>query len=212
MAHPLSQALSQTISPVFGIPLILGLGLVTPALAQSWMGSPPPQILAELARVRIDGLENYQHSSNLYQLSIPQGWTENDLSEEDIVRTSFLDPLENALIVVAIVSNPTMRATPSALETVLKNDVESAFGDQDAFQMDKAVTMNDGSVNIPFNYTVNVNDLDEPMLGNGFIEKKGDYVSFIYVVIPADQFDQLKGDISTVINSFRLNEKARFPG
>jgi hypothetical protein len=49
------------------------------------------------------------------------------------------------------------------------------------------------------------------LLGNSFIEQRGDKISILTTAVPEDQFDTLKPETNKIINSYTIDASAALP-
>ncbi|WP_298400999.1 hypothetical protein [uncultured Chloroflexus sp.] len=49
------------------------------------------------------------------------------------------------------------------------------------------------------------------MLGNSFIEQRGNKVAVLTTLVPEEQFDTLIDKTNAIINTYRINPDARVP-
>ena len=49
------------------------------------------------------------------------------------------------------------------------------------------------------------------LLGNSFIEQRGDKISILTTAVPEDQFDTLKPETNKIINSYKIDSSAALP-
>ncbi|MDX2270963.1 MAG: hypothetical protein NW237_03305 [Cyanobacteriota bacterium] len=180
--------------------------------ASDRLGQAPVEIVAQsLAKVRIGSLETYEYETGLFSLGVPQNWEVEEVSDSDIVRVLFTDPLGNAFVVVAVLAAEE-KLSSNALGSLLQSDVELTFGEEPDFDMDKDPTpQDDGSVGVTFTFTSQVENLEVTLLGNAFIQQDDDYLSLMYVIVPQEQFDDLQADIDQIINSYSIDTSVSLP-
>jgi hypothetical protein len=71
--------------------------------------------------------------------------------------------------------------------------------------MEAPVTQPDGSVRIVWSFVETVGSRKARILGNSFIEPKGDKVSVLNIGVLEPQFDKLQDPLSKVVNSYKVN-------
>jgi hypothetical protein len=78
--------------------------------------------------------------------------------------------------------------------------------------MDDPKEQSDGSQLIVWSYTGNASGgVKAKLLGNSFIEQRGDKISILSTTVPDDQFDTLKPDTDKIINSYTIDPTAALP-
>lgn len=173
--------------------------------------TPPPTEAAEptesneLATVEIGSLETYTHSTGLFSMDVPAGWTLTDNSRDDEVIIIWTDPTNNALIGVDIFENSSP-VSPEQLIEFLQNFLDNSFGDNLDFNSDPPTVQPDGGIQIAWGYTAQAsNGVSAPLIGNSFIDQRGDKISILTSLIPQAQFDMLAAPVNAIINSYEVN-------
>jgi hypothetical protein len=173
--------------------------------------TPPPTEAAEptesneLATVEIGSLETYTHSTGLFSMDVPAGWTLTDNSRDDEVIIIWTDPTNNALIGVDIFENSSS-VSPEQLIEFLQNFLDNSFGDNLDFNSDPPTVQPDGGIQIAWGYTAQAsNGVSAPLIGNSFIDQRGDKISILTSLIPQAQFDMLAAPVNAIINSYEVN-------
>ena len=121
------------------------------------------------------------------------------------------DPTENGLIVVDIFGSSTEQSDDELIE-LLQNFLTRSFGSEADFTMDDPKAQSDGSQLIVWSYTANASGgVQGTLLGNSFVEQRGDKISILTTTVPEDQFDTLQPDTDTIINSYSIDSSADLP-
>lgn len=164
-----------------------------------------------LAPVEIGELRTYTHPSGVFRIDLPVNWTLTDNSRPGELILVWTDPTNNAAIVVDVLEDSTVYSDDQLIEklvTFLKN----SFGDQPDFFYEDPRPQNDGSILIIWGYTSTAsNNVQASMLGNSFIEQRGDKVSVLTTLVPEEQFDTLVNKTDEIINTYRIDPNARVP-
>ncbi len=174
--------------------------------------SPTPRPTAmptpSLRKVEFGALKAYSHKSKRFSIDAPEKWTIKDTSKptEDIV--TWTDPTGNALIYVDVFPY-TQKTDTEKLGTLLKDVIASLFKDLKNLKPGEPKPQPDGSVGLTFTYDSSVGGGTFLMLGNSFIQHdQGAQLSILVIIVPDSQFNDLKTDINTVLNSFEATPPA----
>ncbi|OAN46283.1 hypothetical protein A6A03_12960 [Chloroflexus islandicus] len=164
-----------------------------------------------LAPVEIGQLRTYSHPSGVFSLDLPVNWTLTDNSRPGELILVWTDPSNNAAIIVDVLEDRTQYSNDQLVDklvTFLKN----SFGNQPDFFYEDPLPQNDGSILIVWGYTSTAsNNIQASMLGNSFIEQRGNKVAVLTTLVPEDQFDTLIDKTNEIINTYRINPDARVP-
>ncbi len=161
-------------------------------------------------QVEITGTQSYRHPSGLFTMNIPTGWDLQDGSKPGEVIQLWFDPSKNALIGVDIFSAPPGMSRDqlvSALQTFLRN----TFGNKSGFFMREPVPQPDGSSLIVWGFKENIQGVQGDILGNSFIEQKGNKVSVLTTGVLSEQYERLKPEYEKIVNSYRINPAVGLP-
>jgi hypothetical protein len=161
-----------------------------------------------LETVVIASLETYTHDTGLFSIDVPSNWTitDNSTAEEAILVWS--DPSENGALIVDVFEDENSYSAEELVE-ILRTFLNDSFSSEPEFSIDEPVAQEDGSQLIVWGYTATAsNNIQAELLGNSFIEQRGNKVSLLTALLPADQFDVLQADAETILNSYSLNPEA----
>jgi eukaryotic-like serine/threonine-protein kinase len=161
-------------------------------------------------QVEITSLNTYKHSSGLFEIDIPTGWTPTDTSKPGETIVVWFDPSQNALVAVDIFKAPA-DSSPNKLTEFLQDFLRKTFGSKPGFSMDSPTPQPDGSIEIVWGFDESVKGAKARIQGNSFIWKKGSKVTLLTTGVLADQFPRLKDSINKIINSFKLNANVNIP-
>ena len=165
---------------------------------------------ARILKVKIDGLETYKHSSGLFQIDVPKGWTPKENKKPNEVIVLWFDPTKNALLSVDVFKAPT-ETTTEQLTTLLETFLKSTFGSRQGFVSEKPVQQKDGSVQIVWSYDESIKNITAKVQGNSFISRSGDKVTLITTGGVASQIPELKESFDRVVNSYKVNPAVSIP-
>jgi len=164
---------------------------------------------AQLQDVQIGALETYNYTTGLFSIDVPQNWSVQDNSKPGEAILLWSEPNGNATVVVDIFEQKDEQTTDQ-LTTFLKDFLNKTFGNEDQFNIDDPKTQKDGSVLLVWTY----NDKQRggaSVLGNSFIEQRGDKVSILSTIVPEAQFDNLVDKTNAIIQSYSIDEGAVLP-
>lgn len=158
--------------------------------------------------VKIDKLETYTHPGGVFSMDIPEGWTKQDSSKPDEVIIAWTDPAKNSLVIMDIFE---VEATPGkeALGGKLKEFITGLFGTQPKFAVTDAKEQPDGTMRVEWSYEVTVSGQSGILLGNSFIEQKGNKVAVFSAAVPKGQFDGLKDNLNKIIASRKIDPSVK---
>jgi hypothetical protein len=165
---------------------------------------------ARILKVKIDGLETYKHSSGLFQIDVPKGWTPKENKKPNEVIVLWFDPTKNALLSVDVFKAPT-ETTTEQLTKLLETFLKSTFGSRQGFISEKPVQQKDGSVQIVWSYDESIKSITAKVQGNSFISRSGDKVSLITTGGVASQIPELKESFDRVVNSYKVDPAVSIP-
>ena len=170
----------------------------------STTNASPAKGEGRFAEVKISKLETYTHPGGVFSMDIPEGWTKQDTSKPDEVIISWTDPARNSLIIMDIFeieANP----TKADLGEKLKEFITGLFGKQPKFEVADAKEQPDGTMRVEWSYEVTIEGQSGTLLGNSFIEQKGNKVAVFSMAIPKGQFDKLKDGVNKIIASRKID-------
>ncbi len=164
-----------------------------------------------LAPVEIGQLRTYRHSSGVFQIDIPVNWTLTDNSRPGELILVWTDPTNNAALIVDVLEDSTQYSDDQLVEKLV-NFLQTSFGDQPDFFYEDPRPQNDGSLLIVWGYTsIASNNVQADMLGNSFIEQRGNKISVLTTLVPDEQFDALVSQTDQIINTYLLDPSASVP-
>jgi predicted small lipoprotein YifL len=162
----------------------------------------------EVLMVEFGPLRTYSHPSGVFAIDIPENWSLQDNSKPDEIILVWTDPTQNGGVIVDIFEDETVYSEEELTE-ILRAFLDNSFGSQPEFSVDEPVTQNDGSILLVWTYLATAdNNTEVPLLGNSFIEQRGNKVSILTTLIPDDQFDDLVDNTDEIINTYVINRDA----
>ncbi|NTW97852.1 MAG: hypothetical protein HGB28_04805, partial [Oscillochloris sp.] len=177
--------------------------------AQEPTAEPRPTAAAgEILEVEFGSLQAYEHPSGVFAIEIPENWTLQDTSKPDEIIHFWSDPTRNGGVIVDIFEDDTSY-TDDQLTDILNAFLKNSFGDKPDFSVDEPETQPDGSILLAWSYTATAdNDTPVDLLGNSFIEQRGNKVSILTTLVPSDQFETIRERTDEIINTYKINPDA----
>jgi hypothetical protein len=164
-----------------------------------------------LKDVEIASLETYAYNTGLFSIDIPSNWKLKDNSKAGEAILIWSDPTENGLVVVDLFESKDKQSSED-LTKLLRNFLETSFSSEEDFSMNDPKEQSDGSQLIVWSYTAKATgDVKAKLLGNSFVEQRGDKISILTTAVPHDQFDTLKPETNKIINSYTIDSSAALP-
>ncbi|HET9223919.1 MAG TPA: hypothetical protein VFO07_15510, partial [Roseiflexaceae bacterium] len=165
----------------------------------------------ELKVVEIGDLETYNYETGLFSIDVPTAWSLKDNSKPGEAILLWTDPTENGLIVVNLFASEAEKSSDELIQ-LLRDFLKNSFESEPDFSMDEPKEQSDGSQLIVWSYTANATgDVKAVLLGNSFIEQRGDKISILTTAVPENQFDTLKPETNKIINSYSIDPSAGLP-
>ena len=161
----------------------------------------------EVSAVEFGTLKTYAHASGVFSIDIPENWKLKDNSKPDEILHLWTDPTGNGAVVVDIVESGSTY-TADELTTALTKFLTATFGTEPDFTSGEPKTQTDGSVLIAWSYTIKTGSMSVKLLGNSFIEQKGNKISILTTLLPSEQFETIKAKADAIINSYKITEGA----
>lgn len=159
----------------------------------------------QLALVDIGPLKTYTHPSGVFRLDIPNNWTLQDNSSADELLLIWTDPTGNGAILVNIFEDR-RSYTDNELVRLLNNFLIDRFGSQPDFTYEDPRPQSDGSQLVVWSYTATAdNNIKATLLGNSFVEQRGNKISILTTLVPQEQFETLVSQTDKIINTYRID-------
>ncbi|NTV63605.1 MAG: hypothetical protein HGA65_08730, partial [Oscillochloris sp.] len=156
----------------------------------------------------IGSLKSYAHKSGVFEIDIPNNWDLQDNSKSDELILIWTDPTQNGAVIVDIFEDD-KEYNEDELTDTLRTYLQNSFGEQPDFYVEDPTPQNDGSVLIVWSYTATAdNGTDATLLGNTFIEQRGNKISLLSTLVPQDQFDSLVDKTNEIINTYKIDTEA----
>ncbi len=159
--------------------------------------------------VAIGDLKTYNYETGLFSIDVPNNWSLQDNSKSGEAIVLWSEPNGNATLVVDIFEQK-QKQTTDELTTFLKDFLTKTFGKEEKFSIEDPSPQKDGSVLLIWTY-IDKQRGDMTVLGNSFIEQRGDKVSILSTIVPDDQFDKLVDKTNEIIQSYSIDEASALP-
>jgi hypothetical protein len=163
-----------------------------------------PTPVSDVATVEIGPLERYEHPSGAFSIEVPDNWTFNDNSSADELILYWTDPTSNGALQVNIGLSSNQLGNDRLLE-LMQSFLDTNFAGNDNFTADDPSEQSDGSLLVTWSFDVPAGNTTTTMLGNSFVEQRGNVISILTTLVPQDQFDYLVPHTNEMINSYRIN-------
>jgi len=175
------------------------------------IGNTPATGGTVLAPVQVGRLRTFNHPSGVFQIDIPENWSLTDNSRPSELILVWNDPSNNAAIIVDILEDSTVYSDDQLVDKMI-SFLQSSFGNQPDFFYEDPKPQNDSSILIAWRFTATAsNNVQASMLGNSFIEQRGNKLSVLTTLVPAEQFDALVSRTDEIINTYRIYPDVRVP-
>ncbi|PDW04594.1 hypothetical protein [Candidatus Viridilinea mediisalina] len=172
----------------------------------------PPTGSSNVLEVQMGRLQTYEHPSGVFEISVPENWSLQDSSRPDELILVWTDPTRNGAVIVDIFESA-VNYSDDELIDILANFLDTQFSDEREYVLGEPVVQGDDSILLIWSYLARAdNNADVMLLGNSFIEQRGDKVSILTTLIPDEQFDLLVDGTDEIINSYRINPRAALAG
>lgn len=163
---------------------------------------------SNVLEVQFGRLQNFAHPSGVFELDIPENWSLQDTSRADELILAWTDPTGNAAVIVDIFETASNFSDDELID-ILANFLNNQFSDEREYFLGDPVVQGDDSILLIWSYLARAdNNADVTLLGNSFIEQRGDKVSILTTLIPEIQFDRLVEHTDEIINSYVINPRA----
>jgi len=187
------------------------LGSYTINSSVSLNGDTSGGAAGDVLQVELGDLETYSYETGLFSIDVPKSWKLQDNSKSGEAILLWTDPTENGLLVVDILEKKE-KQTSDELVTFLRQFLNNSFKSEADFRMDDPKEQSDGSQLIVWSYTATASGgAKVKLLGNSFIEQRGDKLSLLTTAVPDAQFDTLKEGTNKLINSYSIDPSAALP-
>lgn len=171
--------------------------------------TPSPSVSPSFAvpttrRVEIGNFFTYTYKTGLFSLDIPNDWNLKDHSKAKEVILEWQDRTGNAGVIVDVFANNSQR-TQAELTNFLQKFLKQSFASYRNFSMGEPIQQSDGSVSISWINKIQLQGKPVTLIGNTYIEQRGDKTSVFTYALPEEQSDMLTQTMQQIKNSFKVN-------
>ena len=153
--------------------------------------------------------QTYTLPTGLFQIDIPADWESNDLTDENGAYVSWIHPSGEAIVTV-IISEYNDQMNQEQITEEIKSFITDVRSEPDAVIGD-AEPQTDGSVLMPWTYSIDRGDSKQTMQAVAYAEQRGNKMSFLIFDVPADQYEQLWANgLRDLVNSYKIDPAASF--
>ena len=147
----------------------------------------------------------YSYKTGIFSIDIPGSWSADDRSSPTEVLVRFTDTSEDGVVLVNLIESQEKKSEEELVK-LLTDYLENTYSKQAKFSHDNAKPQSDGSVLVVWGYDVTLSSgKTVRLLGNSFIEQRDNLVSLLTLALPDEQFDGLKPDVDTILNSYKID-------
>lgn len=180
------------------------LALLALAACQS-TATTPARSDPSIPDMRMDRPQTYEDPGGLFSIALPSTWQAEPSTTLGAQIVQFREPRENAAIVTTVLTSTQLLGS-SAMAAMLAEHVRATYGEQPGFAQYPAKLQSDGSQLIVWGYDApaSAGRPSARMLGNSFIEQRGQHIAFISTVVPSAAYAHIQPDIDSILNSYHL--------
>lgn len=149
-------------------------------------------------------LRTFRHPSGLFSIDVPESWKYTDIPFSDRVQNVWDSPDGNFSLVVTIAEAGQALSDERLVE--LGQDYvrsTSTFENNPTLVFEDPQTMSDGSIRLVWGVTPEGSTVE--LLGNTFVEQRGDKLSFLTTLRPMALFEASNPYTNPIINSYRID-------
>lgn len=176
-------------------------------------GAPKPTAVVEstvvpsegtLLAVHMEQPWRYQHTSGVFSIDVPHGWSATDTSTSQELVVRFTDDDTNAAMLTNVLT-VTRKLDTGSLRDLLREHLVASYGNEPMFAQEPPAIQQDGSQLIVWGCDASLADgTTTRLLGNSFIEQRGGHVSLLTVLVPSAQYIRLRPQIDALLNSYTV--------
>lgn len=162
-----------------------------------------PAAGGDLASV-FGSLKTFRHPSGLFSIDVPGSWKYTDIPFSDRVQNVWDSPDGNFSVVVTI-AEVGQALSEERLVQLGQDYVRStsSFENNPTLVFEDPQTMSDGSIRLVWAVTPQGSTVE--LLGNTFVEQRGDKLSFLSTLRPLALFEASNPYTNPIINSYRID-------
>ncbi len=149
-------------------------------------------------------LQSFRHPSGLFSIDVPGSWKYTDIPFADRVQNVWDSPDGNFSLIVTI-AEVSQALSDERLVELGRDYVRSTstFENNPTLVFEDPQTMSDGSIRLVWGVTPEGSTVE--LLGNTFVEQRGDKLSFLTTLRPMALFEASNPYTNPIINSYRID-------
>ena len=175
------------------------LALVLTAAATAW----PQGADLKTKEVIFGKFKTYVHPDKSFSMEIPENWSIDDSSKPNEAIVKSADPNTNAALVIHVWKQE--GELPGGATEYLKDYLRGTVSTLPNYSQGEPKVQKDGSVGIYFKYDQTVKTGTFDMWGDAFIERKGNMVGMVFLIMPHEQYKLKMTPAYKLVNSFKLD-------
>ncbi|PDV99884.1 hypothetical protein [Candidatus Chloroploca asiatica] len=158
--------------------------------------------------VEFGELVPYEHPSGVFSIDVPANWVLIDQSRPDELFMTWTDTTRKGGVIINLFEDETAYNEEELL-SILDAFLSNNFSGQPEFEADTPEMQNDGSILLAWAYVATAASGEQfLLLGNSFVEQRGNKISILTTLIPDERFDEYVEVTNVMINSYRINPEA----
>jgi serine/threonine protein kinase len=172
--------------------------------------SPPAKSSADLKTIPVEfgQMSKYTYKRNLFDISIPEKWTEEDKSDAEEVAVNWTDKSGNGAIIVNIFNNQDGESGKEELGIKLKSVIEKVYRPKlEQVKIDNPQNTDRG-VTIAWRYIDKNKSGNTPITANSEILAEKDKLAIYTEIYPTEQSDRVRSRFQEIQSSFTVNPDA----
>ncbi len=150
----------------------------------------------------------YASDDGVFSIDVPSNWEQSASDIPGMISTAWIEANGTAAVFVQITTEET-ELTVEDLVARVEEYVQSTYSQEPGFSMDPVEEQADGSQRMLWNASPNIGGTPTALTGLTFIEQRGDKLSLLTVVVPAEGSESQEPLIDRIINTYKVNPTAK---
>jgi hypothetical protein len=170
------------------------------------------KFIKPIAVETISTLTRFKHSSGVFSIKYPKGWTTDDRSKDGEAIVVFENPDGYSFVMIEVYAREGEDMTEDELIAKLDEVVDSSIGEEVAgYESQDAEGVSDDAATKVFMFTLTDDDGNEiKQVGLMALQEHGALLSYLRIVMPANSWDGNKDALKNIIDSMTVDEEAEF--
>jgi hypothetical protein len=172
--------------------------------------SPPAKSSADLKTVPVEfgQMSKYTYKRNLFNISIPEKWTEEDKSKDGEVIVTWTDKTGNGAVIINVFNHEGGDNSQSKIGDRLKAIVEQVYKPElERVEIDNPKPSDKGAT-LAWRYVTKDKSGTIPITANSEIHLEGDKLAIYTELLPTEQSDRVRSRFQEIQSSFTVNPDA----